>query len=70
MRLLVIAVLVVVGAGRAYAGSDRDVLTCASVKDGTERLACYDAVAKLIATRATTIPENYLLQRFKVKRDN
>jgi hypothetical protein len=68
MRLLVIAVLGVLTSAPAYAGTDADVLTCASVKDGAERLACYDAIAKLVATRATTFPENYLLQRFKAKK--
>jgi hypothetical protein len=69
MRLIISIAALVLIASPAMASSESDILTCASVKDSSERLACFDAIAKLILARETTMPENYILQRFKKTAD-
>lgn len=53
----------------AVAATNEDILVCAGIKNDTERLSCFDAVAKLLVARETGMPENYILQRFKKPAD-
>jgi hypothetical protein len=68
-KIFLASALLIACLGAAQASTDEDVLTCASIKDGAQRLSCFDAAAKLILARSTTMPENYILQRFKKTSD-
>jgi hypothetical protein len=68
-KIFLIAAVLIAGLGTASASTDDDILTCASIKDDAQRLTCFDAAAKMILARSTTMPENYILQRFKKTAD-
>lgn len=68
-KIFLIAAVLIACIGTASASTDEDILTCASIKDGAQRLTCFDAAAKMILARSTTMPENYILQRFKKTAD-
>jgi len=65
-RSLLAAIIAATLSTPTIAATDDDVLTCAGITNDTnERLACFDAVAKLVLSRKISAPENYILQRFK-----
>lgn len=55
--------------GAAQAATDDDIMTCAGISESKERLQCFDATARLVLSRRISVPENYILQRFKKSAD-
>lgn len=69
MKTIFLSLLALGMAGAAQASTNEDVLACAGIKDDAARLSCFDAAAKMLVARETSLPENYLLQRFKKSAD-
>jgi hypothetical protein len=65
MKMAFLVAAFALSAVPARASNEADVFTCAGIKADAERLACFDALAKLMLARQTNAPENYILQRFK-----
>lgn len=64
-RTSAIAIAILVSIGPSQAGLSDDIATCIGIKDDKDRLACFDAAAKLMISRMQSDPESAILQRFK-----